>query len=130
MSAKSRNIFRNVLRILGTVAVLGCLMFFAGEGITFFKFNTESVTVSLLFALFLEGYYYLWENILVAGIIFIVWHIIQWGLVFTVWSDGDMTLILGFPIFLLGLAAFIYVILEKKEIADYQNRMKVINISL
>ncbi len=53
-----------------------------------------------------------------------------WGLVFTVWSDSDMTLILGFPIFLLGLAAFIYVILEKKEIADYQNRMKVINISL
>jgi len=105
---KSKNLFRKILRILGTIAVPFYLLFLIFEGIPPFKSTSfADISVYLLFLIFLTGYYFLWKNELLAGILLIAWYGLQWILVFTVWVDGGVTLIIGLPIALLGIAALI-----------------------
>ena len=101
--------FRKILRILGTIAVALYILFLIAEGI---PLSTESsfadVSVYLLFLLFILGYYFLWKNELISGIILIIWHAIQWVLVFWVWVDGGLTLIFGLPLGIFGIIVLIY----------------------
>jgi len=109
-------IYRLIIRILGSLALIGYVLFLIGEKVTFFKDATfADVTVYLLFAIFLVGYIFLWNFELISGIILIVWYGIQWGLVFWVWEDGEMTLIFGFPIAIIGILVLIYGIRKRSN---------------
>jgi hypothetical protein len=106
---KSTKIFRNILRILGTVSAVLYIIFLFAEGVPLYKEATfADNSVYLLFLVFAVGYYFLWKNEFISGLILIAWHGLQWCLVFWVWVDGGMTLILGIPIGLLGIIILIY----------------------
>lgn len=106
---KSSKIFRNILRILGTVSAILYILFLIAEGVPLYKEATfADNSVYLLFLVFAVGYYFLWKNEFISGLILIAWHGLQWVLVFWIWVDGGMTLILGIPIGLLGIVILIY----------------------
>ena len=114
---KSSNIFRNILRILGTVAAILYVLFLIAEGVPLYKEATfADISVYLLFLVFALGFYFLWKNEFISGLILVAWHGIQWCLVFWVWVDGGMTLILGIPIGILGIIVLIY------GIRDYRSK--------
>lgn len=94
--------------MLATLAVNGYILFLISEGIKFGDLNAENNTVALLALFFLVNYIILWKNELLAGILLIVWFAVQWALVLWVWQDGEMTLIFGFPIFIMVILALIY----------------------
>jgi hypothetical protein len=113
--SKSSSLYRNILRILGTIAAILYILFLVFEGVPLFNNPTfAETTVYLLFLIFVVGYYFLWKNEFLSGLILVVWHIIQWILVFFVWPDGGITLILGLPIGILGILVLIYGIRKKK----------------
>ena len=117
---KSPNLFRNILRILGTIAAIFYILFLIDEGVPLFNDATfADISVYLLFLVFVLGYYFLWKNELTSGLILIAWHGIQWFLVFWVWVDGALTLILGIPIGILGIIVLIYGI--RKNISSKTN---------
>ena len=90
---KSIKVHRLILRILGSLAFIGYILFLIGEGIQLFKeASFADVSVYLLFAVFLAGYLFLWKNELISGILFIAWHGLQWSLVLWVWVDGEMSI--------------------------------------
>jgi len=111
---RSNNLFRNILRILGSISAILYIIFLVAEGVPLFKDVTfADITVYLLFVIFVVGYYFLWKNEFISGIILVTWHGIQWILVFWVWVDGALTLIMGIPIGLLGIFTLIYGIRKK-----------------
>ncbi|MBG0770291.1 MAG: hypothetical protein H0S82_01205 [Anaerolineaceae bacterium] len=100
---------RTVLRVLGIVALALYILFLIMERVPLsFGVPFAETSVYLLFLIFVLGFILLWKNELVSGLILMVWHVLQWCLVFWVWPDGDMTLIFGLPIGILGLFIFIY----------------------
>ena len=106
---KPTDLFRTILRILGTIAALLYVLFLIAESVPLFKeVSFADISVYLLFLVFALGYYFLWKNELISGVILIAWHAIQWVLVFTVWVDGGLTLILGLPIGIFGIFVLIY----------------------
>jgi len=70
----------------------------------------------LSFLIFVVGYYFLRKNELVSGTILIIWHALQWLFVFYVWEHGEMTLILGLPIGVLGILVLIFGIWKQKSL--------------
>ena len=107
-------VFRLVLRILGSLALIGYVLFLFGEKIPLFKdASFADVTVYLLFTFFLAGYFLLWNYELISGILLIAWFGLQWCLVLWVWDDGALTLIFGFPIAIIGILFLIYGIRQK-----------------
>ena len=117
---KKRDFQRTVLRILGTIILFGYLGFFFDEITSSIKstragMNFEEISVFLLFILFLVAYYFLWTREIVAGILILVWHAIQWVLVFTVWPNGGATLIMGLPVGIYGLFVLMYGIRKKSD---------------
>jgi len=114
-----KNLFRNILRILGTIALLFYLLFLIFEGIPPFRATSfADISVYLLFLIFLSGYYFLWKNELLSGILLIGWYGLQWLLVFTVWVDGGITLIIGLPIALIGIVELIFARKKKNLTAN------------
>jgi hypothetical protein len=106
---KSPVLVRNTLRILGTIASFLYVLFLIDEGVPLSKeASFADVSVYLLFLVFALGYYFLWKNELVSGLILVAWHGLQWLLVYWVWVDGGMTLILGFPLGLFGIIVLVY----------------------
>jgi hypothetical protein len=106
---KSTKVYRTVLRILGSLALLGYILLFATEPNVEVKLRTlEDYSVLLLILVFLAGYYYLWKNELISGILWIVWYALTWFCVFWVWGNGGLAAILGTPIFILGVLLLIY----------------------
>ena len=95
--------YRIVLKILASVAAIFYVVFLVDEKVAVATIiSLEGIAVYLLFIFFLIGYLYIWKNEIVAGVLWVMWYALQWGLVFTVWSNGTLTLVLGFPIPLLG----------------------------
>ena len=106
---KSTNLIRNILRILGTIGAILYILFLIDEDVPLNKEATfADISVYLLFLVFVLGYYFLWKNELLSGLILIVWHGLQWILVYWIWVDGSMTLILGIPLGLFGFIVLIY----------------------
>ena len=111
---KSTKVYRNVLRILGSIAVICYILFLIGEKNPLFEeASFVDISVYLLFAVFLLGYILIWKNELISGILLIAWHGLQWCLVIWIWEDSGMTLILGFPIAVVGILVLIYGIRQK-----------------
>ena len=114
MKSSHNNAYRNVLRTLGSIAALGYILFLIGEGVPNFKdLNFADISVYILFAVFVLGYIFLWKNELISGILLVAWYGFEWCLVLWVWVDGDMVIILGFPIFIIGILVLIYGIRHK-----------------
>lgn len=106
---KSADKSLNILRILVTIAAVLYIIFLIFEGVPLLNgAGFADISVYLLFILFAAGYYFLWKNELISGIILVVWHILQWILVFWVWVDGGLTLVLGLPIGIMGVIVLVY----------------------
>jgi len=106
---RSAILFRNILRILGTIAAILYILFLIDEGVPLLKEPSfADISVYLLFLVFVLGYYFLWKNELISGLILIAWHGLQWFLVYWVWIDGSMTLILGIPLGSFGVIVLIF----------------------
>ena len=119
---KSTNLLRNILRILGSITAILYILFLIDEGVPLFteKVTFAEISVYLLFLVFILGYYFLWKNELISGLILIAWHGLQWFLVYWVWVDGSMTLILGIPLGLFGIIILMYGM--SKNISSKTNR--------
>ena len=116
---KSAKVVRATLRVLSIVALILYILFLFGESVPLgFTAAFAETSVYLLFLVFVLGFIVLWKNELVAGIILIVWYGIQWCLVLWVWVDGGMTVILGFPIAILGVFILIYGIKQRRASKD------------
>lgn len=117
--------FRIILLSLATLAAALYILFIIEiltDHINMGLSTGEILTQSeyYLFLLFAVAYALVWRNMLTSGISLVVWHIIQWCLVLFVWDDGEVTLILGFPIALIGILLIIYSSLKNR-------RMKSVN---
>lgn len=114
---KTRKATSNIaLKIVGIFGVVLYVLFLVGESVPILKHvSFADVSVYLLFFIYLIGILTLWKNLILAGIICILWHVIQWVLVLWVWADGDMTLIFGFPIAIYGLVVFVIGLLQKRK---------------
>jgi len=119
---KSTNLLRNILRMLGSITAILYILFLIDEGVPLFteKVTFAEISVYLLFLVFILGYYFLWKNELISGLILIAWHGLQWFLVYWVWVDGSMTLILGIPLGLFGIIILMYGM--SKNISSKTNR--------
>jgi hypothetical protein len=72
--------------------------------VPFDPWDREQIFVKLLFLLFLVGCFVAWKNERIAGIIFILWWVAMWAVeLFIVGADGGMGIVMGLPLFLLGI---------------------------
>lgn len=96
-----------ILQILLTIYGLLYLLlivssFFAIENYDIF--DLELIVVNLALILFLVGYYIVWKNEKIAGIIFLFHWVIMWVItLFIAQTDRGMSVVLGFPLFILGI---------------------------
>lgn len=105
--------FRNILRTLLTLSALFYLLIFIDEAFppydpTMRESDFGIVMVFILFIWFSIGYFYVWKNVKVAGIMLTSWWIGLFLTAWIVWDYGNVTVILGFPIFILGILLLIY----------------------
>ncbi|UCH13198.1 MAG: hypothetical protein JSV22_08780 [Bacteroidales bacterium] len=125
---KSTDLYRIILLVLGTIAAAIYILFFIREGASIFtEISFADITVVLLFAVFVAGYYFLWKNEIISGILLIAWHVIQWFLVLWIWPDGEMTILFGVPLGLFGIFVLIYGI--RKRVAS-ESKKKNLTLSL
>ena len=115
--------FRIVLLVLGAVALAGYVLFvfdllnhWIRDGESFGQILAH--TEIYLFLFFVAGFVLLKKNELIAGIIWIVWHVLQWALVLWVWDDGEVTLLMGFPVFIIGILLVVYSIRMKSRMSS------------
>lgn len=106
-------IFRNILRILTTLAALLYLTFIIAELIPSHEpeVRESNLGIAMVFVLFIWfgiGYYNVWKNEKRAGIILTTWWIALFLTAWFIWYYGNVTIILGFPIFILGVLLLIY----------------------
>lgn len=74
------------------------------NAVPFDPWDREQIFVKLLFLLFLVGYFAAWKNERTAGIIFVLWWAAVWAVeLFVMGPDGGMGIVMGLPIFLLGI---------------------------
>ena len=116
-------IFRNILRILTTLAALLYMLFFIGEAIPPYDPNMRESNfgIFMVFVLclgFSAGYYYVWKDERKAGILFATWWLGLFLTAWLVWYYGNVTVILGIPIFILGILLLVY---SAKEKASQKN---------
>lgn len=90
------------LKIVASMALVGYIILLLAKNAALYTESSE-LTSYFLFSLFTVGYILLWKQKVIAGMVFLIWYTIQWYMVFLVWEKGIMTLILGFPIAVLGL---------------------------
>ena len=105
--------FRNILRVLTSLAAVLYLLVFIDEAFPPYDPNMREsnlgiAMVFVLFAWFAIGYFYLWKNERFAGTIFIVWWLGIFLTAWLIWDYGNVTVILGFPIFILGILLIVY----------------------
>ena len=125
---KSTDLYRIILLVLGTIAATCYILFLIAEGIPPFKEVTfADISVYLLFAIFVLGYYFLWKNEIISGILLIAWHVFQWFLVLWIWLDGGITIILGIPLGIFGIFVLIYGVRKK---VTSKSKRKYLIISL
>ncbi|WP_258103576.1 hypothetical protein [Marinoscillum sp. MHG1-6] len=117
-------LFRNILRVLSTLAVLSYAFIFIDEVFPPYDPNLQEsnfgiVMVVVLFIWFSVGYSYLWKNEKMAGLFFITWWIGLFLTAWLIWLYGNVTVILGLPIFVIGILLLVYA--HKKDVASHQH---------
>ena len=72
--------------------------------VPFEPFDLSGILVKLLFLLFLVGCLVVWKNELAGGVIFLLWWVAMWGMeLFVVKVDGGGGILMGVPLFVLGI---------------------------
>ncbi len=112
--------FQLILRIIATLALSGYAIFLTDLTIYWVNndyslFRIVISTEYLMFLIFILGYYYVWKNELISGVIIVFWHMLQWVFVHWVWEDAALTLVFGIPIGLIGISLLVYGILDKRS---------------
>ena len=106
-----------LLELLLTISLIVYILIFIGE--TFLTEESvpllDTVGIIILFILFLVGYYFSWKNQRISGIIIVGWYVIELIFGFFVWDDAGMVILLGFPVFILGILLIIYSLKHKKK---------------
>ena len=98
-----------ILKILLTISLICYLVIFVGEIIPPFSEPLFGIImVYVLFFIFLIGYYFLWKNPRLSGIIVVFWYVLLLFLGFFVWTNAGMVIILGFPVGVLGVLLIVY----------------------
>jgi hypothetical protein len=116
MTAKTRrqsNLFLIILKVLVSIALIGYLLIFVEEAFPPYPIdqpesNFGMVMVFVLFVWFLVGYYYLWKNVLRSGIFLASWYIMLVITALFIWKYGNVTIVLGIPILILGILLIIH----------------------
>jgi hypothetical protein len=79
-----------------------------GGTVPFNPFDFEQTIVKLLFVPFLFGYFILWKNEGLEGLVFIIWWIGMWCLgLFVAQQDRGAGVGMGFPLFILSILLII-----------------------
>lgn len=100
---------RRTLIIFGTIGMAIYLFFILTSGLPGIQnLNLSEISVYFLFLVFAAGYFYLWKNLAVSGILFSLFFIIQILLVIYVWEDGGLTLLLGIPVLFYGIIVMLF----------------------
>jgi hypothetical protein len=112
--------FGIVLKVLATLAAAFYALIFIDEAFPPYDPNMQEsffgiVMVFVLFIWFAIGYYYLWKNEKKAGIFFISWWLLLFLTAWLVWMYGNVTVVLGFPIFVLGILLFVHARIMKQR---------------
>ena len=116
MASSFNKWYRLARRILGTIAALAYAHFIVDASIHFQDSGESTFGGAMmyaLFAFFLLAYYFLWKNELISGVLLILWYGFLWILVMFVWHAAAMTIILGLPIFVLGLILTVRALIVK-----------------
>jgi len=105
--------FGIVLRVLVTIAAALYALIFIDEAFPPYDPNMQEsafgiIMAFILFVWFAIGYYYLWKNEKRAGILLITWWLLLFLTAWLVWMYGNVTVVLGFPIFILGILLLIH----------------------
>lgn len=105
--------FRDILRILTTIAAILYVIIFIDEAFPPYDPATREsdfgiVMVVVLFIWFSIGYFYVWKNEKTAGFFLTSWWIALFFTAWLVWLYGNVTVVLGFPVFILGILLMIY----------------------
>jgi len=69
-----------------------------------------------LFVVFLTGLLFVWKDEVLGGIIWMGWYALLWILALTVWSAAGMTVLIGLPVFILGVLLFLFGWEERRHI--------------
>lgn len=105
--------FLTILRVLITLAAIGYSLVLITEALPPYDPATRELDlriamIAILFTWFLAGYYYLWKNERTAGILLSLWWVALFFTAWLVWDYGNVTVVLGFPVFILGLLLLVY----------------------
>lgn len=96
------SVLQIILTIYGLLYLLFIIDFISIDN--YDPYNLENIVVNLSFVLFLVGYYMIWKNEGVAGIIFIFWWVVMWCLaLFIAEIDRGSSVVMGLPLFILGI---------------------------
>ena len=117
-------VFRNILRIMATLAAILYTLIFIDEAFPPYDLNMRESNfgifmVFVLFLWFAAGYYYVWKDEKKAGILLTTWWLGLFLTAWLVWYYGNVTVVLGFPIFILGLLFLLYA--NKKKTPDQKS---------
>lgn len=126
MNTASVKTFRNILRVLTTLAAIFYALIFIDEAFPPYDPNMKEsnfgiTLVFVLFIWFLIGFVCLWKNEKIAGIVFVSWWIGLFLTAWLVWIYGNVTVILGLPILFLGIFLLLYS--RKKHLATRHNQL-------
>jgi hypothetical protein len=105
--------FRNVLRVLISLAAIVYFLIFIDEAFPPYdpKMKESNFGIAMVFVLFIWfsiGYYYLWKNEKIAGILLSTWWVGLFLTAWLIWVYGNVTVILGVPIFILGILLLVF----------------------
>jgi small-conductance mechanosensitive channel len=120
MVSKSKpDIFRIVLRIIVTVAAVLYILIFIEEAFPPYPedMRESNLGIAMVFVLFLWfaiGYVYLWLNQKISGILLILWYLLLVLTASFIWKYGGMTIIIGWPIPVLGILLLFHYHLKKR----------------
>ena len=119
-SVDKKDAFGIILKVLVTIAAAFYALIFIDEAFPPYDPNMREsdfgiVMVFILFIWFATGYYYLWRNEKRAGIMLISWWLLLFLTAWLVWMYGNVTVVLGFPIFILGILLLIHSRILKKQ---------------
>ena len=122
VSSSKKDVFGKVLKVLVTIAAIFYALIFIDEAFPPYDPDMREsdfgiVMVFILFIWFGIGYYFLWKNEKWAGIMLITWWLGLFLTAWQVWMYGNVTVVLGFPIFVLGILLFINS--NRKESSSY-----------
>ncbi|GAB2768990.1 DUF7670 domain-containing protein [Salinimicrobium soli] len=105
--------FRNVLRVLLSLAAIIYVLVFIDEAFPPYDPATREsdigiVMVFVLFLWFLAAYIFLWKNEKISGILFTTWWLALLLTAWFIWVYGNVTVILGLPVFIMGILLLVY----------------------